>query len=244
MKCIRISRDSTVPVTRASCWMPVAARPHPQEPGHRPHDPLVSLQAIYKNNHPRIDAREAGVRSIEVAAGVIEYDEAGSGPPVVLLHGLLMDHTLWDRVLPLLPGGFRYIRPVFPLGAHRRAMNPGTDLSLPGQVRIVADFLDALSLESVTLVHSDWGGALFLTAHGLDDRVARQVILPCEAFGNFPPGLPGKMVALAARLPAGIQLAARQLRPGWLRRLPMLYGQMARAGRYLTSSSGTGPNRR
>jgi len=168
------------------------------------------------------------VRSIEVPAGVIEYAEAGSGPPVVLLHGLLMDHTLWDRVLPLLPEGFRYIRPVLPLGAHRRAMNPGADLSLPGQVRLVADLLDALSLEGVTLVHSDWGGALFLTARGLDDRVARQVILPCEAFGNFPPGLPGRMLALAVRLPAGVQLAARQLRVGWLRRLPLLYGQMAR----------------
>jgi pimeloyl-ACP methyl ester carboxylesterase len=168
------------------------------------------------------------VRSIEVPAGVIEYDEAGSGPPVVLLHGLVMDHTLWDRVLPLLPEGFRYIRPVLPLGAHRHPMNPGADLTLTGQVRLVADLLDALALENVTLVHADWGGALFLTARGLDHRLARQVILPCEAFGNFPPGLPGKMAALAARLPAGVQLAARQLRVGWLRRLPFLYGQMAR----------------
>jgi pimeloyl-ACP methyl ester carboxylesterase len=168
------------------------------------------------------------MHSIEVPAGVIDYDETGAGPPVVLLHGLLMDHTVWDRVLPLLPDGFRYIRPVLPLGAHRRAMNPSADLTLPGQVRLVADLLDALRLQDVTLVHSDWGGALFLTARGLDHRLARQVILPCEAFGNFPPGLPGKMVALAVRLPAGLQLAARQLRIGWLRRLPLLYGQMAR----------------
>jgi pimeloyl-ACP methyl ester carboxylesterase len=168
------------------------------------------------------------MRTIEVPAGVIDYAEAGSGPPVVLLHGLLMDHTLWDRLLPLLPAGFRYIRPVLPLGAHRRAMNPGADLTLPAQVRLVADLLDALDLQNVTLVHADWGGALFLTARGLDHRLARQVILPCEAFGNFPPGLPGKMAALAARLPGGIQLAARLLRIGWLRRLPVLYGQMAR----------------
>src|SRR5215813_3383 len=146
------------------------------------------------------------MRSIEIPVGVIEYDETGSGPPVV----------------------FRYVRPVLPLGAHRRAMNAGTDLSLPGQVRLVADLFDALRLENVTLVHSDWGGALFLTARGLDHRLARQVILPCEAFGNFPPGLPGTMVALAARLPGGVRLAARQLRIGWLRRLPLLYGQMAR----------------
>lgn len=168
------------------------------------------------------------MRDVEVPAGVIEYDTVGSGPPVVLLHGLLMDHTVWDRVLPLLPSGFTYLRPVLPLGAHRRPMRPDADLTLPGQVRLVADLLDALALEAVTLVHSDWGGALFLTAQGRDQRVARQVILPCEAFDNFPPGLPGAMVSLAARVPGGLQFAARQLRIGALRRLPMLFGQMAR----------------
>jgi pimeloyl-ACP methyl ester carboxylesterase len=168
------------------------------------------------------------MRRVAVAAGEVEYDEVGAGPPVVLLHGVLMDHTVWDRVLPLLPDGFRYVRPVLPLGAHRRAMKPGADLSLDGQVRIVADFLAALGLEDVTLVHSDWGGALFLTARGLDRRVARQVILPCEAFDNFPPGLPGKMIKIAVRMPGGLRLAARQLRVGWLRRLPLLFGQMVR----------------
>ena len=168
------------------------------------------------------------MQSVELAAGVIEYSDEGAGPPVVLLHGLLMDHTVWDRVMPLLPAGLRYVRPVLPLGAHRRAMNPGADLTLAGQVRIVADFLEALDLDNVTLVHSDWGGALFLTAHGLDHRVARQVILPCEAFDNFPPGLPGKLLTIVVRIPGAVKFAARQLRVGWLRRSPLLFGQMAR----------------
>jgi pimeloyl-ACP methyl ester carboxylesterase len=168
------------------------------------------------------------VRTLDLPAGTIEYDETGEGPPVVLLHGLLMDHTVWDRVLPLLPTGFRYLRPVLPLGAHRIPMRPDADLSLAGMVDLVADLLDALDLTDVTLVHSDWGGALFLTARGRDARVARQVVLPCEAFDNFPPGLPGAMVGLAVRLPRGLRLAARQLRVSWLRRLPLLFGQMAR----------------
>ncbi|WP_369204356.1 alpha/beta fold hydrolase [Streptomyces sp. PU-14G] len=168
------------------------------------------------------------MREVEVPAGLIEYDTVGSGPPVVLLHGLLMDHTVWDRVLPLLPHGFTYVRPVLPLGSHRLPMKPGADLTLRGQVHLVADFLDALALDAVTLVHTDWGGALFLTAHGRDQRVARQVILPCEAFDNFPPGLPGTMVSLAARVPGGLRFAARQLRVGAMRRQPMLFGQMAR----------------
>ena len=168
------------------------------------------------------------MHTVTVPAGEIDYDETGSGPPVVLLHGVLMDHTVWDRVLPLLPPGFRYLRPVLPLGAHRCPMRPDADLTLSGQVALVADLLDALDLEDVTLVHSDWGGALFLTARGRDQRVSRQVILPCEAFDNFPPGLPGKMVALAVAVPGGPRLAAWQLRIGWLRRLPLLFGQMAR----------------
>lgn len=163
-----------------------------------------------------------------VPEGTIEYTQTGDGPPVVLLHGLLMNHTQWDRCLPHLPAGFRYIRPVLPLGAHRIPMNPDADLTLDGQIRIVAGFLDALDARDVTLVHSDWGGALFLTARGLDQRIARQVILPCEAFDNFPPGLPGKMSLAAARAPRGIAFACRQLRVGWLRRTPLLLGQMAR----------------
>lgn len=153
--------------------------------------------------------------------------------PVVLLHGLLMDHTLWDRVLPLLPDSFTYLRPVLPLGAHRRPMRrPGTDLTLPGQVRIVVNFLDALGLQNVTLVHADWGGALFLAARGLDQRISRLVILPCETFGNFPPGLPGRMLKFAKPIPGVLRLLARQLRISRLRRLPLLFGQMARRPLY------------
>ncbi len=167
------------------------------------------------------------MKSVDLPAGTIEYHDVGSGPVVVLLHGVLMDHTIWDTTLPHLPSGFRYVRPVLPLGAHRLPMSTDADRTLEGQITIVADFLDALDVRDVTLVHSDWGGALFLTARRRDQAVTRQVLLPCEAFDNFPPGLPGKMVTLTASIPGGLALGARQLRIGWLRRSPLLFGQMA-----------------
>jgi pimeloyl-ACP methyl ester carboxylesterase len=166
--------------------------------------------------------------SVDLDAGPLHYVERGKGPAVVLLHGLLMNHTVWDQVLALLPDGFRYVLPDLPLGAHPTPMRPGADLSLRGQNTIIADFLAALDPREVTLVHSDWGGGLFLTAYGLDKRVGKLVALPCEAYDNFPPGLPGKMASLAARVPGGLPLALRQLRVRWLRNSPLLMGQMAR----------------
>jgi pimeloyl-ACP methyl ester carboxylesterase len=170
------------------------------------------------------------MKAVDVAAGTIEYREEGDtgGPPVVLLHGLLMNDAQWNLALPLLPAGFRYLLPVLPMGGHRIPMRTQADLTLPGMVEIVADFLDALDLADVTLVVSDWGGPLFLTDAGRDKRIGRLVICPSEAFDNFPPGLPGKVAWLASRNTLTVSLAMRQLKVGWLRRQWLIFGQMAK----------------
>ncbi len=170
------------------------------------------------------------MKSVDVTAGTIEYREDGdpSGPPVVLLHGLLMNDAQWNLALPLLPSGFRYLLPILPMGGHRIPMRENADLTLPGMVDVVADFLDALAVADVTLVVTDWGGPLFLTDVGRDKRVARLVICPSEAFDNFPPGFPGKVAWLASRNTLTVSLAMRQLKIGWLRRQWLMFGQMAK----------------
>jgi pimeloyl-ACP methyl ester carboxylesterase len=166
---------------------------------------------------------------IELAAGAIRYeDSGGEGPVIVLCHGLLMTASLWDAVVEELGPGFRCIRPTLPLGAHRRPMRAEADLSLRGQVRLLAEFLERLELEEVTLVFNDWCGAQLLVAEGLDGRVGRLVLASCETYDNYPPGLPGRVAALAAGLPGGLAAVLKPLRIRVLRRLPMTFGLMSK----------------
>jgi pimeloyl-ACP methyl ester carboxylesterase len=175
---------------------------------------------------------------IELSAGTIEYADTGAGPPLVLLHGLLMDDSLWAGVVAGLAAGYRCIAPVLPLGAHRIAMRDGADLSMRGLASLVAELLDRLDLTDVTLVGNDTGGALvqLLIADGCD-RVGRAVLVSCDAFDNFPPGLTGKTLFAAGRLsPAIFGLFMQQLRVRPVRRLPIAFGWLTKRGDAATVS--------
>ena len=166
---------------------------------------------------------------IELTAGTISYeDRPGTGPVVVLLHGLLMTSSIWDRLVAELPSHFRCVRPTMPMGAHRRPMNADADLSLRGQVRLLVEFLDRLGLERVTLVFNDWCGAQLLVAESWDERVGGLVFASCETADNYPPGLPGRVAAMAAHIPGGYVAALQPMRIKALRRLPMTFGLMSK----------------
>jgi pimeloyl-ACP methyl ester carboxylesterase len=168
------------------------------------------------------------VPQIDLTAGTIDYeDTGGEGPVVVLLHGLAMDGSLWRHVVADLRADHRCVVPTLPFGAHRRPMKPDADLSLRGQATLVEDFVERLGLRDVTLVQSDLGYAQLIAVER-PDWLARLVLVSCEAFDNLPPGLPGKGLGLAARVPGGLNALVQPMRIRALRRLPMALGLMTK----------------
>jgi len=173
------------------------------------------------------------MREIELSAGTIEYeDTGGDGPVLVLLHGLMMDASLWDDVIAGLSAGYRCVAPTLPLGAHTHAMRSGADLSMPEIARLAAEFMDRLDLRDVTLVGNDTGGALVqLLMAGGEARVGRAVLVSCDAFDNFPPGLTGRTLLLTGKLPPALfGLFMQQMRVRAVRRLPIAFGWLTKRG--------------
>lgn len=157
-------------------------------------------------------------QEISLPAGTIRYREAGVGPPIVFVHGYLVDGRLWEGVVDRLSERFRCIAPDWPFGAHEVPMNPDADLSPPGMAKLIAEFLEALDLEEVTVVGNDSGGAIsqVLVANH-PQRIARLALTNCDTHENFPPGI-FKALPKLARVPGAMRLLTGPFRISFVAR--------------------------
>jgi pimeloyl-ACP methyl ester carboxylesterase len=158
-------------------------------------------------------------------------------PPVLFVHGILVDSRLWDRVAEgLARKGFRCFVPNWPLGSHTIPVNDGADLSPRGVAVMIRDFIDALGLSDVTLVGNDTGGGLSqLVIDAYPDRVGRLVLTNCDAFDKFPP-FPFDLVFALLRGPISIKLLFETMRLKALRHSPLGFGLLVHPDPRLTSS--------
>jgi pimeloyl-ACP methyl ester carboxylesterase len=167
----------------------------------------------------------------DLPQGQLAYRVAGpassSSPPVVFVHGVLVDGRLWAPVAARLAAeGVRSYAPTLPLGAHRQPMNADADLSPRGIARLMLDFIAALDLGDTTIVGNDTGGAICQIMLGTDtSRIGAAVLTNCDAFGTFPPrGFAPLFRAL--RHPVLVAGLAPGLRSEKLRHGPLAYGPL------------------
>jgi pimeloyl-ACP methyl ester carboxylesterase len=101
---------------------------------------------------------DAALRRVDVGGRTIAYRRAGSGPPLVLLHGFLCDSRVWRPQLAALADEFDVVAWDAP-GAGRSPDPPGA-FTLEDWASSLADFLAALGLQRAHVVGLSWGGLL------------------------------------------------------------------------------------
>lgn len=165
---------------------------------------------------------------ISLSQGTLNVRDSGSGEPIVFVHGLLTDGSLWRKVTPLLEDEFRCVAPDWPLGSHTEPMAPDADLSPRGVAHLIADAIAEMELEEVTLVGNDTGGAICqLVAVERPERLGRLVLTDCDSFENFLPPL-FRPLQWAARVPPLLTAFVQPVRFRSLRRLPIAYGLLSK----------------
>ncbi|MFN8194066.1 MAG: alpha/beta fold hydrolase [Nocardioidaceae bacterium] len=107
---------------------------------------------------------------------------AGSGPALLLLHGLGCDHHTWDPVVDALARRYTVVAP--DLLGHGESDKPRADYSVGGYANGMRDLLALLDLDRVTVVgHSLGGGVAMQFAYQYPELVERLVLVAPGGFG-------------------------------------------------------------
>ena len=169
-------------------------------------------------------------RHVELDIGRIRVREAGDGPPVLLVHGALVNSHLWDDVIPPLADRHRVIAPDLPLGCHAEPVQSEAPLGLRWQADVVADLVAALDLDDVTLVGNDTGGGVCqVVVTRRPEGIGRLVLTSCDAFDNCPPRF-FRFLVWASYLPGSAWLTAQSMRSPRFARLPIAFGRLTHRG--------------
>jgi pimeloyl-ACP methyl ester carboxylesterase len=112
---------------------------------------------------------------VEVDGLSLAYEQAGSGPPLVLLHDFLFDSRAWRAQLEDLSSDFTVIAWDAP-GAGRSS-DPPESFGIRDWARCLAGFLHVLGIRRAHVVGLSWGGLLAQELYRCDaPRVASLVL--------------------------------------------------------------------
>ena len=122
-------------------------------------------------------------REITLHGHRVSYRAAGSGPLLVLVHGIAGSSATWEEVLPGLAKHCTVVAP--DLLGHGQSAKPRTDYSLGAYASAVRDLLGALGYERGTILgHSLGGGVAMQFAYQFPERCERLVLVSSGGLGH------------------------------------------------------------
>ena len=110
------------------------------------------------------------------------FVKTGSGPVVLLLHGLGCDHTSWEPVIEALSRRYTVIAP--DLLGHGQSDKPRADYSVGGYANGMRDLITVLGIDKVTVIgHSFGGGVAMQFAYQFPERTERMMLVSSGGLG-------------------------------------------------------------
>ncbi|HTB70052.1 MAG TPA: alpha/beta fold hydrolase [Solirubrobacteraceae bacterium] len=120
---------------------------------------------------------------IELHGRRVIYRVAGSGPPIVLIHGMLNSSSHWRQVALNLAREHTVIAP--DLIGHGDSAAPRGDYSLGAHAASIRDLLAAIGIDRATIVgHSLGGGVAMQFFYQFPQRVERLALISSGGLGR------------------------------------------------------------
>lgn len=135
--------------------------------------------------------------SLTTACGAIHFVRQGTGPPVILLHGLGTSHRSFNGILERLPE--RYQTVAIDLLGHGRSDLKAPDLSVTAQAESVFQLIREFQIHDVALVGHSLGGSVALQVAAMSGVSVRKVVLITS--GSYAYRLPWTWRLAMGRLP-------------------------------------------
>ncbi len=160
--------------------MVIARRPPAvNEPAHLP----LSPRALRAAPGPTANEHRFAEWELELHGHRVIYRTAGSGPPVVLIHGMLNSSRHWERVALHLADTHTVIAP--DLIGHGDSATPRGDYSLGAHATSIRDLLSVLGVQRATIVgHSLGGGVAMQFINQFPQRTERLVLISSGGLGR------------------------------------------------------------
>src|SRR4051794_12813291 len=130
------------------------------------------------HGHPGFDAWE-----VELHGHRAIYRTVGSGPPVVLIHGMINSSRHWERVALHLADRYTVIAP--DLLGHGDSATPRGDYSLGAHAASIRDLLSAVGVDRASIVgHSLGGGVAMQFFWQFPQRTERLALISSGGLGR------------------------------------------------------------
>jgi pimeloyl-ACP methyl ester carboxylesterase len=161
----------------------------------------------------RLNMAEARPRTVDVHGHPINFIEAGSGPVLLLIHGMAGTCANWEAVIEPLAIHHTVIAPDFP--GHGASAPGGGDYSLGSLASGLRDLMLALGHERATLVgHSLGGGVALQFTYQFPEMVERLALVSSGGLGpDVSPilraaALPGAELFISATAGVGSRIGS------------------------------------